>query len=140
MRRWTAVAAIAALGIAVGAGIAWASIPDANGVLHTCYKNSGWRVIDAPAESCKPSETPLAVDPGAVRPVIRTETHTIHPGEGHTFTAHCNAGEVATGAAGGSSARYRSSHPGRSGSPRRETSRRAPAPSRARARCRLAGR
>ncbi len=97
MRRWTAVAAIAALVIAVGAGIAWASIPDANGVLHTCYKNSGWRVIDAPAESCKSSETPLAVDPGAVRPVIRTETHTIHPGEGHTFTAHCNAGEVATG-------------------------------------------
>jgi hypothetical protein len=79
MRRWTAVAAIAALGIAVGAGIAWASIPDANGVLHTCYKNSGWRVIDAPAESCKPSETALAVDPGAARAVIRTETHTIHP-------------------------------------------------------------
>jgi hypothetical protein len=60
-------------------------------------KNNNWRVIDAPAESCTSGETPLNVNPGAVHAVIRTETHTIHPGEGHTFTAHCNPGEVATG-------------------------------------------
>jgi hypothetical protein len=97
MRRWTVFAAISLVAAALGAGIAWASIPDANGVIHTCYKNGKWRVIDAPGESCVPSESALSIDPGSVRAVIRTETQTIHPGAEHTFTAHCSPGEVATG-------------------------------------------
>jgi hypothetical protein len=97
MRRWQAIVGVAVVGLVVGAGIAWAAIPDSNGVIHTCLKNNNWRVIDAPAESCASGETPLNINPGAVHAVIRTETHTIHPGEGHTFTAHCHAGEVATG-------------------------------------------
>lgn len=96
MKRWSVVV-VAVVAMAVGAGIAWASIPDSDGVIHTCFKNDKWRVIDSASESCRPSETTLNVNPGAVHAVIRTETHTIHPGEGHTFTAHCNPGEVATG-------------------------------------------
>ena len=97
MRRWKAIVGVAMVGLVVGAGIAWAAIPDSNGVIHTCFKNNKWRVINAPPGSCGPSEDALNFNPGAVRAVIRTETHTIHPGEGHTFTAHCNPGEVATG-------------------------------------------
>ena len=42
--------------------VAWAAIPDANGVIHACYKqsNGALRVIDAPAESCDASESPLS--------------------------------------------------------------------------------
>ncbi len=97
MRRWKTLLGVAAASLAVGAGIAWATIPGANGVIHTCFKANSWRVIDAAAETCKPSETALAIDPGSVRAVIRAETQTIHPGEEHTFTALCDPGEVATG-------------------------------------------
>jgi len=81
----------------VGVGVAWATIPDSNGVVHTCYKTSGWRVIDASGVTCNPSETPLDINPGAVRTVIRTETRTLLPGEIATFTAFCGPGELATG-------------------------------------------
>ena len=97
MRPWKALLGVGAVGLALGAGIAWATIPDSNGVIHTCYKTSGWRVIDAPGASCGPSETALDFNPGAVRSVIRTTTITLVPGEIHTFTAFCNPGEVATG-------------------------------------------
>src|SRR4051795_13083951 len=97
MRRWKAFAAFALAGLVVGAGVAWATIPDSNGVIHTCYKTNGLRVIDAPGVSCGPSETALDFNPGAVRPVIRTHTETLVPGEVATFTAFCNPGEMATG-------------------------------------------
>jgi hypothetical protein len=97
MRRWKAFAGVAVLGLVVGGGIAWATIPDSSGVIHTCYKNNGWRVIDSPGTSCNSSETPFDFNPGAVRAVIRTFTETLSPGEVHTFTASCNPGEVATG-------------------------------------------
>lgn len=97
MKRWATLVGIAVLGVGLGAGLAWASIPDSNGVIHTCYKNQKWRVINAPSHSCDPTETALNINPGAVHPVIRTWTQTIPPAGEATFTAHCNAGEVATG-------------------------------------------
>jgi hypothetical protein len=97
MTRWKAFVGTGVLGLIVGVGIAWATIPDSNGVIHTCFKNNNWRVIDAPGASCSGSETPLDFNPGAVRSVIRTETHTLAPSEVATFTAHCGAGEMATG-------------------------------------------
>ena len=97
MRRWKAFTGVALLGLVVGAGIAWATIPDTNGVIHTCFKSSGWRVIDAPAATCNSSETAFDFNPGAVRSVIRTHTETLVPGEVATFTAFCNPGEMATG-------------------------------------------
>lgn len=43
-------------------GLAWASIPDGNGVIHGCYANIGGvlKVVDTDAGfSCGPGETPL---------------------------------------------------------------------------------
>jgi hypothetical protein len=67
MRRWKVVAAVAA-GMALGTGIAWATIPGA------------------------------AANPGSTRPVIRFTTRTLHPGGAPaTFFASCDKPEVATG-------------------------------------------
>jgi hypothetical protein len=59
MRARFAVAALAAVVVA-GAGIAWATIPDSNGVIHACYKdgNGDLRVVDT-AGDCRRHETPL---------------------------------------------------------------------------------
>lgn len=62
-RRWW-LAAAAALAVAATGGIAYATIPDAGGVVHTCFtKSSGaWRVIDTGlGQSCKANELPLDV-------------------------------------------------------------------------------
>ena len=42
-------------------GIAYASIPDSGGVIHTCYSKAvgTWRPIDSPSQQCKGTETPL---------------------------------------------------------------------------------
>jgi hypothetical protein len=47
--------------LAVGAGIAYATIPDAGGVIHGCYMKDGTlRVIDSDAgQSCRNNETAL---------------------------------------------------------------------------------
>jgi hypothetical protein len=58
--RWVA-AMIAAAVVATGS-LAYAAIPDAGGVIHSCFtKSSGaWRVIDAEAgQACKANEAPL---------------------------------------------------------------------------------
>ena len=54
------VSAVAALALAAGA-IAYATIPDASGVIHGCYMKSGGslRVFDASVTSCKSGETEL---------------------------------------------------------------------------------
>ena len=54
-----ALGAVAATVLA--GGIAWAAIPDAGGVIHTCYSQSTgtWRPIDYPAVKCKSGETQL---------------------------------------------------------------------------------
>lgn len=41
-------------------GIAYATIPDAHGVIHGCYSKTGaLRVVDAPTQSCAKNETAL---------------------------------------------------------------------------------
>lgn len=97
MKRWHVLVAVCALGLVLGAGITWAAIPDSNGVIHTCYKNNAWRVIDSALETCRTTETALDFNPGAVRPVVRATTWTITPGEIATRPSFCHAGEVATG-------------------------------------------
>ena len=59
-RRLSLVGLVLGVGVAVG-GIAYASIPDSNGVIHGCYvKTSGkLRVIDSGGKGCDPSEKPL---------------------------------------------------------------------------------
>ena len=48
-------------GFVVAGSIAWASIPDANGVIYACFKNSNGdlRVIDKSTQSCLQTETEL---------------------------------------------------------------------------------
>jgi hypothetical protein len=53
--------AAAAIVAAVAAAAAYASIPDAAGVIHSCYaSDDSLRVIDSSNASCKSKETPLA--------------------------------------------------------------------------------
>jgi hypothetical protein len=56
--RWKLIST-ATLGVAIlalGASIAYAVIPDAGGVIHTCFKVGTWRPIDYPSEQCKSGE------------------------------------------------------------------------------------
>ena len=59
-KKW--VIPVAGAVIALGAGIAYAAIPDNGGVIHGCYSNANGllRVVDpASADACRPSETAL---------------------------------------------------------------------------------
>ena len=57
---------VAVLGVmtalALAGGVAYATIPDSNGVIQGCYGKSGGslRVIDSAVAECKSNETPLA--------------------------------------------------------------------------------
>ena len=59
-RRFGLISLVVGVGIAAG-GIAYASIPDSNGVIHGCYvKTTGdLRVIDSSGKGCDPGEKPL---------------------------------------------------------------------------------
>lgn len=47
----------------IGTGIVFASVPDSNGVIHTCYRNAllqkTFRVIDSATDACNANETSL---------------------------------------------------------------------------------
>jgi hypothetical protein len=53
---------LVAAGMAVAAGVAYATIPDGEGAIHACYAKSGGalRVFDDSVTNCKASETSLA--------------------------------------------------------------------------------
>jgi hypothetical protein len=61
MRNRVAVIGLAVLAMLAVSGIAYATIPDDNGVIHGCYAKSGGalRVIDAGVTNCSKSETSL---------------------------------------------------------------------------------
>lgn len=62
--------ALFAAGISLLGIIAYASVPDADGVIHGCYKttNGSLRVIDAPAVTCDPkNETPISWNQAGTR-------------------------------------------------------------------------
>src|SRR5438067_4131078 len=58
--RW-ALVALAASVLALGGGMAYASIPSSDGVIHACYtnKDGSLRVIDSPSQTCQSKETAL---------------------------------------------------------------------------------
>jgi hypothetical protein len=60
LKRQLTVLAVIAAGLAAG-GIAYASVPDASGVIHGCYQkvNGQLRVIDSSTDNCGPSEVAL---------------------------------------------------------------------------------
>jgi hypothetical protein len=59
-RRTGLVALVVGVGVAVG-GIAYASIPDSDGLIHGCYNktNGALRVIDTSGKGCSAAEKPL---------------------------------------------------------------------------------
>lgn len=63
MRRRAIICASVVIGVVggVAGGIAYASIPDSNGVIHGCYqkKKGDLRVIDSASQSCGSKESPL---------------------------------------------------------------------------------
>jgi hypothetical protein len=62
-RRFQRIFVLSAPAVLVLGVIAYASIPDSNGVIHGCYKtsNGSLRVIDSPAVQCDPkNETPIS--------------------------------------------------------------------------------
>jgi hypothetical protein len=98
---------ILTVGVSLASAIAYASIPDANGVVHGCYKKSGGmlRVIDSAADQCDKSETPLTWNqtgpqglqgppgpPGSQGPPGQTVQLTTHSGSGLSFIP-CNSVE-----------------------------------------------
>jgi hypothetical protein len=61
-RRWKPVLLVATLAL-IGAGVSYASIPDASGVIHGCYTNRGGilSVVDPSAgQKCSSLQTPIA--------------------------------------------------------------------------------
>jgi hypothetical protein len=60
MKKRTVIGIVVVTMLALAAGVAYATIPDSNGVIHACYKtaNGQLRVIDS--NGCHPSETALS--------------------------------------------------------------------------------
>ena len=108
MKTRALIAAVAAT--LLGGGVAYATIPDGQGLIHACVKENGGqlRVIDV--GSCSSSEQPLdwnqvgpAGPPGAQGPVgpANVVVRTANDGVGFvtvTFHVNCYPGEKATGA------------------------------------------
>ena len=61
-RRAVRLATVAAVVLALAAGIAYAAIPDPDGKIHGCYGVKGnLRVIDPAVSGCDPKETPITL-------------------------------------------------------------------------------
>jgi hypothetical protein len=59
MKSRSAVVVAIAAAVALAAGVAYATIPDGQGVIHACYKSDGGQLRVVDAASCNPSETAL---------------------------------------------------------------------------------
>jgi hypothetical protein len=108
--RW-ALAALAASVLALGGGMAYASIPDAGGVIHACYaqKDGSLRVIDSPSQTCQSKETALNWNtqgpqgPPGANGVSGYEVVTVHdpaPSGNADITVTCPSGKKALGGGG----------------------------------------
>lgn len=98
----------AAIAIAVTvslSAVAWAAIPDEEGVIHACrsVQTGLLRVIDTSEDACRPSETPLAWSiggAGLTSVVVRRAAGQAPGGTPNiprTAVAACESGEVVTG-------------------------------------------
>jgi hypothetical protein len=109
MRKLIAAAFVVGVLAAVG-GIAYATIPDENGVIHGCRNNGSGslRVIDSASQSCTPAETALdwnqlgpkgdKGDPGGVLDVyFNRDTDVLPAGAVRGYRAQCGDGDKAIG-------------------------------------------
>jgi hypothetical protein len=100
--------AVAVVAAALGGSIAWATIPDAAGVIHACYGGKGaLRVIDTAVESCKLGETPLAWNvqgqpglSGVENVVVHSQPNVPDGPAFNSATAQCPAGKRVIGGGG----------------------------------------
>lgn len=84
---------VGAITIVMGAAVAVAAIPDEDGLIHSCYKNTtgAVRVIDSEAgQTCKGGETALNWNQQTAT-YVRTAAGFL------TISAVCDAGDPATG-------------------------------------------
>jgi len=59
-RRHIIVAILGAVALTVGGSVAWATIPDSNGVIHGCYKKKGGALRVVNGTTCKAKEKPIS--------------------------------------------------------------------------------
>ena len=101
-KRLAALVGLLSLG-AAGYGIAYATIPDASGVIHGCRDNTyGYtRIIDTDAgTTCTSSETPVSWAAGSRTSyyVNTSSAVVVAPGQSSGLqTIHCNTGDTAVG-------------------------------------------
>jgi hypothetical protein len=106
--RTVVLLAVAVVAAAVGGSIAWATIPDAGGVIHACYGGKGaLRVIDDSIDSCKPTETALAWNvqgqpglSGVENVVVHSDPNVPNGPAFNWATAQCPAGKRVIGGGG----------------------------------------
>jgi hypothetical protein len=90
--------ALMAAGIlACAAGIVFATIPDATGVIHACYGNDGHlRVIDDSRDTCKPHEKTLTWQQGSTGITgyvgVVSEAHPVPPHSRAEGSVNCPEG------------------------------------------------
>jgi hypothetical protein len=60
MTKRALISIAAALLVAAAAGVAYATIPDDQGVIHACYKTDGGQLRASGSATCNPSETALS--------------------------------------------------------------------------------
>jgi hypothetical protein len=107
MRSKLFAAVLGAAATLIVGSVAWATIPDADGVIHACLKNGVPRIVDVDAgESCKASERPLdwnqAGQPGTSGGVsgyqlLTGDAVTLGPGASGEASVTCPEGTRALG-------------------------------------------
>lgn len=101
MRRRAIIGALLLVGVAMAGGVAYATIPDANSVIHGCRNNATGllRVIDPDTDSCRTSESPLDWNQAGLTAgnvTVRNASGPLSSTES-TIRRDCLDGEIATG-------------------------------------------
>jgi hypothetical protein len=86
---------LGAVGLIAAGTSAWASIPDADGVIHGCFKTASGdlRIIDAATESCAGNETAISWNQGLRGWEIKGETTETNSDGVKSVLAHCSRGK-----------------------------------------------
>lgn len=96
--KYAVPALVGILGIVV-AGVAYASIPDSNGVFHACTDPVGVvRIIDNSTDSCKTGENSVTWNQ-SFTPTVTQVTNSVNAtsSDNYTVVATCSSGYVVTG-------------------------------------------
>jgi hypothetical protein len=94
------VAILAGITLVTAAAIVFATVPDANKIIHGCYRNPNGdlRVIDDALETCRPNETAISwSQSGIVGYEVVSRTESVPSGVGVVAIAHCTLGKRVLG-------------------------------------------